>query len=473
MRELDNQNPVEAGRSCYRKNPAVYGGSINFALLAIDANTGTVLLGNSGSMTEAAFRKTVLATFPDIAPGSILFYIDGELAGGAKEKKPNKPSVVWRGSYSDLGGYAGMNREITFRLLKRGFSVKLDILRTAPQVDSDTMRMLNVMASTKLHNHNCPLVVGFTPMPVQNRGRKVVFFTMMETQGVHKAFVDTCNRYPSEIWVPCGFYMDAFKKAGITKPLHLIPLGVNEKTYVPTAKEPALDYEEMPSGKIVDRLPEKFRFISLFGWSYRKGPDVLCRSFLKEFDATDDACLVIYSRYQGGSGESQKEHVRNEIRSYYKDVGKASPPPIYYHGNEVPIGDLPGCYAAADCFVFCSRGEGFGLPVVEAGACGIPVISSFNTAMTQYLDDECALLVQTDEMAPANDKLTWITEFYRDQVFPVLGEKAVAEFSRLMRSVYENPEDARKMAESFRNKILKEYTWDACTDRVEKRLRTI
>jgi len=32
MRELDNQNPVEAGRSCYRKNPAVYGGSIKNGL---------------------------------------------------------------------------------------------------------------------------------------------------------------------------------------------------------------------------------------------------------------------------------------------------------------------------------------------------------------------------------------------------------------------------------------------------------
>lgn len=448
-------------------------------LTAIDSKTGKVIMSQSGGMTEENFRRTLAATFPAVNENDIVIVADGTIVGKASglERMPkqdiNKKSVVWKGSFYDLGGYANMNREITLRLLQRGYAVKLDVLKTAQQADPVTISMINALANIKIGNeHSCPLVVGFTPMPVQTRGRKVIFFTMMETQGLHAEFADRCNKYASEIWVPCKFYIDIFKKGGIVKPMHLIPLGVNEKIYTPDAKEPAAKYEEMPSGRIVEELPKKFRFISLFGWSYRKGPDVLCRSFLSEFSADDDVCLVIHSRYAGGSGEPQKEYVRKEIRQYYAEIGKENPPPIYYCGDEITISDLPGCYAAADCFVYCSRGEGFGLPVIEAGACGIPVISTYNTAMTEYLDEDVAYLVQTDELAPANDKLTWITEYYRDQLFPLLGEKAITDFRRLMRHVYTTPKEAEEKAQKFRERILREYTWDSCADRVSKRLMT-
>jgi len=435
-------------------------------------------MSQTGGLTEDSFRQTLLAAFPALNPAEIIIVADGNISGAAGASFPNSPitnrSVVWKGSFYDLGGYANMNREICFRLIQRGYQVKLDILKTAPQADPSTTGMINALGSVKLANEQaCPLVVGFTPMPVHGRGRRVIFYTMMETQGVHDQFADRCNKYASELWVPCKFYLDVFKKGNIVKPIHVLPLGVNERMYTPDARDPILRYEEMPTGKIVDRLPNKFRFMSLFGWSYRKGPDCLCRSFLKEFSSLDDVCLVIYSRYAGGSGEPQKEYVRNEIREYYKEIGKENPPPIYYCGDPITIPELPGCYAAADAFVFCSRGEGFGLPVIEAGACGLPVISTYNTAMTEYLDDDVAFLVRAEEYAPANDKLTWITEFYRDQLFPVLDDKAVAEFGRWMRLVYTSPEVAAARAVKFRERILKHYTWDVCVDRVVARLKSI
>ena len=446
-------------------------------LTAIDSKTGKILMSQSGEMTEDNFRQTIAGAFPSVDPTSIIIVVDGVIRNKSmgldnlRRPAASNKSVVWKGSFYDLGGYANMNREIAMRLLHRGFQVKLDVLKTAQQADPVTIAMINALASVKVENeHSCPLVVGFTPMPVNTRGRKVIFFTMMETQGIHPEFSDRCNKFANEIWVPCKFYFDMFKKGGIVKPIYLMPLGVNEKIYTPTAREPRLRYEDILSEKTIDQLPGKFRFISLFGWSYRKGPDVLCRSYISEFSADDDVCLVIYSRYAGGSGEPQKQHVRNEIKQYYAEIGKENPPPIYYCGDEIPIPDLPGCYAAADCFVYCSRGEGFGLPVVEAGACGIPVISTYNTAMTEYLDEGTAFLVQTDELAPANDKLTWITEYYRDQLFPVLGEQAIADFRRHMRQVYSSPESAQQKAEAFRQRILTDYTWDVCADRVMKRL---
>ena len=375
---------------------------------------------------------------------------------------------------SDLGGYANMNREITLRLVQRGFAVKLEMLQTGMQVDGTTFALLKALESNKLADErSCPLVVGFTPMPVNGRGRRVIFYTMMESQRLHKQFVDRCNQFASEVWVPCSFYEEAFKASGVVRPVRVMPLGVNHQAYVPGAPVPDLPYEELPSGRKVGLPKGKFKFMSLFGWSYRKGADILCRSFLRQFSSRDDACLVIYSRYMGSSHEQHKDFIRKEILSYYEQEKKDEPAAIYYCGECIPIGDLPGCYSGSDAFVFCSRGEGFGLPLIEAGACGLPVISSYNTAMTEYLDDDVAYLVRHKTTAPANDKLTWISEFYRDQEFAVLGEEEIEEFGRLMRRVLQERDEARAKASRFRDRILEKYTWDACAERVACRLSEI
>ncbi len=60
--------------------------------------------------------------------------------------------------------------------------------------------------------------------------------------------------------------------------------------------------------------------------------------------------------------------------------------------GRVPENDLPGLYRGALALVFPSLYEGFGLPVVEAMACGTPVLASNSTSMPEVAGD-AALLV--------------------------------------------------------------------------------
>jgi len=59
--------------------------------------------------------------------------------------------------------------------------------------------------------------------------------------------------------------------------------------------------------------------------------------------------------------------------------------------------DLPCLYQAADLFVFPSLHEGFGMPPIEAMACGCPVMSSARGALADVVGDAAALVDPDDE----------------------------------------------------------------------------
>ncbi len=60
--------------------------------------------------------------------------------------------------------------------------------------------------------------------------------------------------------------------------------------------------------------------------------------------------------------------------------------------GEVPLDELALLYAAAEMFVFPSLAEGFGLPPLEAMACGTPVISSNATSLPEVVGNAGILI---------------------------------------------------------------------------------
>lgn len=93
----------------------------------------------------------------------------------------------------------------------------------------------------------------------------------------------------------------------------------------------------------------------------------------------------------GGSDWHGAEHIHAEVRrSPWRDEIR----PLGF----VPDAELPEWYRAADGFVYPSAHEGFGMPPLEAMACGCPVLSSNRGALAEIVG-EAAFIVEPDDEA--------------------------------------------------------------------------
>lgn len=95
---------------------------------------------------------------------------------------------------------------------------------------------------------------------------------------------------------------------------------------------------------------------------------------------------------------------KSELETAIRTSGAASD--IVFTGY-VPDAELVRLYYGAEFFVYPSLYEGFGLPIVEAMACGVPVIASRSSSMPEITGD-AALLIdpwQEDDLSAAIDRL--------------------------------------------------------------------
>lgn len=79
---------------------------------------------------------------------------------------------------------------------------------------------------------------------------------------------------------------------------------------------------------------------------------------------------------------------------------------VHYLGT-VPQADLPGLYSLATLFAFPSLHEGFGLPLLEAMACGTPVLTSNCSSMPE-VSGSAAYLVDPNSVASIAEGLNYL-----------------------------------------------------------------
>ena len=124
---------------------------------------------------------------------------------------------------------------------------------------------------------------------------------------------------------------------------------------------------------------------------------------IRAFDRAKRGSNLPHQLVLAGSDWGRAEEVHREANTC------ASKDSILFTGF-VAGGDLPDLYAGADAFVFPSLFEGFGLPVLEAMSCGIPVACSNVSSMPEVAGDAALLFDPEDERSIEQALTTLLTD---------------------------------------------------------------
>jgi glycosyltransferase involved in cell wall biosynthesis len=153
-------------------------------------------------------------------------------------------------------------------------------------------------------------------------------------------------------------------------------------------------------------------------------------------------------------------------RSFYRPItrlhevqnfaSRPNNPHVIVVDQEMNDAALAAIYRGANALVLPYRGEGFGMPMVEAMACGKPVIATGEGPAVEFCSPEHGYLLPASEVAVPEPP-------------PPLGELAgdwtwfepdVATLARTMRYVYEHPEEAAERGERAAAAIRRTLTWE-------------
>jgi len=341
--------------------------------------------------------------------------------------------VKIKGHFYENGGYSKVNRNLALGLRELGVDVKIEPTNKVKNNFDKELDLLNKRAS-----RDAICIDSIVPtLGLESFGKYRILYTTIETNTLDISFINFTNNY-NEIWVTSDFCKKVLEKY-INRPIYVIPDTIDINNY----------REEGEKYNFKSNL-NPFVFVSVFGWSYRKGPDVLLRSYLQEFNREDPVTLLISSRYN--NRENNKNIIKDFVENYIKKYGGNSVPHIVRFSKNISEEDMAKLYRLCNSFCLFSRGEGFGLPYCEASLSGLPIIGTNFSGHTMFLNKNNSYLLDVDDILPLPSGTMHVSYWDNLEMARLKDEKTIKNAGKLMREVFENYKEAKN-----KNKKLKEY----------------
>ena len=365
------------------------------------------------------------------------------------------PVVSWEGSYLDLGSLSHINRQLTDRLSdKKEFAVVTvgtNAIPSSMQHDREWKRR-----SRKLHAEspaNVTVTVRHQWPPDWSRPAQgaLVVIQPWEFGALPVEWVEAAA-HVDEFWVPSNYVRSVYVSSGVDpSKVQVIPNGVDVRRYRAAAKPFSLE------------TTKRFKFLFVGGTIDRKGPDVLLQAYLQSFTDADDVCLVI--KDFGGSGVYQGMTMNALIERARQRPGA---PEILHLTQELTPDQMPGLFTACDCLVHPYRGEGFGLPILEAMACARPVVVTRGGAADDFVSEESGWFIDSTRRSIGTtvSKIPLVAEGW-------LLEPDVNHLASLLQHAAANPEEGRAKGEAGARLARDKYDWSAVAAQVADRLKIV
>ena len=187
-------------------------------------------------------------------------------------------------------------------------------------------------------------------------------------------------------------------------------------------------------------LPERY-VLAIGGFDLRKQFDQLLQAWTWVAKAEGEDCTLVIA----GQQPQWREPLFPDLRALARELGVSDH--ILWPGA-IAEEDKPALYRMARVFAFPSRYEGFGLPVLEAMACGTPVVANEISCLPELVEDSAYLVEPGNARAMAGAILALLNQDPLHQALRNAGLARATRFSwrqtaRQTLAVYEQALSAR------------------------------
>lgn len=364
--------------------------------------------------------------------------------------------MIWKGPVMDATGYGTASRGYVLALDQLGFDVKIEPYSwhfPIKDKNRDDLERLGQLIAKSYNQAKTKIFIYHTPAETIQLCDK--------DDGLYRRILHTVwetNRFPNHwlsnmdpfhaVCVPCTQNLKALKSGGINIPVFLTPHGIDTNQFKPENK--ALPMKDAEG---------KFVFFSVFDFKHRKNPEALLEAYWKEFSTRDNVILVIKTYGENRNfimrqikGLKQKLDIKSETASLTVLTG-------ILHDIE-----LKGLYTMGDVFVLPTRGEGVGLPFMEALSSGMPVIATGWGGHMDFLNESNSFLVDYRLAYPGismNHENAMSTRFQHQYLEngQIWAEASVDDLRKKMRDAYENPNLCKQKGQQGRADMIR-WTWE-------------
>ncbi len=298
--------------------------------------------------------------------------------------------------------------------------------------------------------------------------KRTIVFTAWEVAYLQPEWVEKLNQAALVI-VPSRFCLEVFKACGVTVPMRKIPLGVDQNVYradvdprhgITGEVEYASPGGLLP-GRLTYKSPNSWPALTTFGTAsgaatftdgkivgggIRKNVNQVLEIFHKAFPNEDDVRLKIKV-------------------PPYDDYDVLNDPRVEVCKERLTDIQMADWYRSLSCYVNCSHGEGFGLHMLEAMACGRPLLSMDYSGVTEFFDAEVGYVGAFNlEEIPAGPWMPYKGIWPRPDT---------DSFVKLFRQIYQSDGGLLRNKGKLSAERAKVFTWDRMAEKLLWEIRKL
>lgn len=207
---------------------------------------------------------------------------------------------------------------------------------------------------------------------------------------------------------------------------------------------------------------KSFKFLCVAEPHYRKQLDKLLHLYAKTFTSTDDVCLVLKTKIFDDVTIKERKGFEMDLRPVLRDLRNR-------YGAKLPeikivsgrLDNIASLYTACNAFVLMTASEGWGMPYLEALACGIPVIAPRHGGQLAFLNDDNAILTKCGTRRALLQEQYWLAH-----PKATVGNPDEQDFSDQMINMYKNYDAVKTKLLPSMLETASKLTWDNAMNQI-------